>query len=127
MGLVLEVPLAGGTPDSHQSYDGHHRDQSRKEVGELGAEEIRDQKLREGERYAADSDHRQHLDHPPETGHYRNEHAGDDEGEKWRLAPRHQGAGYGDRRAEAGRRFKERTEDEGNEDHLDPTVVAHTS
>src|SRR5215207_11743268 len=175
MRLVLEVPLAGGTPDSHQSYDGHHRDQSRKEVGELGAEEVRDEKLRKGERYAADSDDRQHLDHPPEACHHRDEHARDDESQKRRLAPdhlrefyrveardgpgrqdrdaepsegyrgsvrqqrerrgidgleaepRHQGARNGDRRAEAGRRFEKRAEDEGDEDHLYPAVVAHTS
>src|SRR5215208_2309541 len=171
--LVLEVPLVRGTPERHERHNCHDRDQGRKEVGELGAEEVRDQKLGRGEGDPADSDNRQYLHHPPEAGHHRDEHARDDQSQKRRLAPnhlrefhrveardgpgrqdrdaepsegyrgsvrqqrerrgidgleaepRHQGARNGDRRAEAGRRFEKRAENEGDEDHLYPAVVAH--
>src|SRR5215208_3535812 len=173
MGLVLEVPLVWRAPEGHQGYDGDHCDQGRKEVGKLGTEEVRDQELGQGEGDPADGDDRQHLHHPPEAGHHRYEHAGDDQGQKRRLAAdhlrelhrieardgtggqdrdaespegdgggvgqqrerrgidgleaesRHEGARDGDRRSETGRRLEECPENEGYEDHLYPSVVAH--
>src|SRR5215203_3922157 len=89
MGLVLEVPLVWRAPEGHQGYDGDYCDQGRKEVGKLGAEEVRDQELRARERYAAHRDDRQDFEHPPEAGHHRYEHAGNDQGKKRRLTTDH--------------------------------------
>jgi hypothetical protein len=89
MGLVLEVPLLPWAPERHKRHDCDHRDERRKEVGELGAEDVGDEELREGEGDPADRHDGQHFYHLPEAGHHRNEHAGDDQGQKRRLAPDH--------------------------------------
>ncbi len=78
-----------GLPDLEEADQAGHRDQRGADVDDPGIDEVRDQVLRDRERYAAHQDGRPDLHHAAAAGEYPDQPERHDEREERQLSPDH--------------------------------------